>query len=95
VITEKDLDVAQQIAQRLAIALENKRLFEQSRSQAFRERKAGEIAGLLIGATDVESVLSLAADSFNEALGAVSTRIHLQPDVLEEPKSSRRGGILA
>lgn len=83
-LTDRELEVAESVARRLAIALENRRLFEQSRSQALRERKAGEIASLLISATDVDSVLTLAADSFNEALGAVSTRIHLQPGVLTE-----------
>ena len=95
-IPEQVLGTAQNIARRLAVALENKRLFEQSRTQAVRERKAGEIAGRLIGATDVESVLALAAESFNEALGAVRTQIHLQPDALDEDRTTGRSrGILA
>jgi GAF domain-containing protein len=94
-IAEKDIEAAGNIARRLAIALDNKRLYEQSRTQATREQKAGEIAGLLISATDVESVLSLAADSFNEALGAVSTRIHLEPDAVgETTRPTDRRGIL-
>jgi hypothetical protein len=33
----------------------------------------------------VRAVLNLAADQFREALGAVTTRIFIQPDVVAEP----------
>jgi GAF domain-containing protein len=68
------------VVQRLGLALENKRLFEQSQSQAQRERKANEVGSTLLSTTDIEAVLQLAADNFNEALGAVQTRIYLQPE---------------
>jgi GAF domain-containing protein len=86
VLSEKRIEMARNVANRLALALDNRRLFEQSQSQALRERKASEIAGLLIGATEVDTVLSLAAENFNQALGAVRTRIHLQPGVLAEER---------
>lgn len=82
-VTERKIELARNVTSRLAIALENKRLFEQSQASANRERQANEIASLLISATDVESVLSLAATSFNETLGAVRTQIHLQPEEAE------------
>ncbi len=78
--TERQLDLIQNVVDRLALALENKRLFEQSRSQALRERKANDIARELIGATEVHDVLSLAAQMFTNALGAIHTHIQLQPD---------------
>ncbi len=83
--SERQLDLIQSVVDRLALALENKRLFEQSRSQAIRERKANEVARELIGATEVRDVLNLAAQMFNEALGAIHTRIQLQPDVMKAP----------
>ena len=83
--SERQLDLIQNIVDRLALALENKRLFEQSRSQAIRERKANEVARELIGATEVRDVLNLAAQMFNNALGAIHTRIQLQPDVMKSP----------
>jgi GAF domain-containing protein len=83
-ITERQRDMVRSVADRLAESLESKRLFEQSRSQAIRERKANEVASLLISATDVDAVLNLAADSFNQTLGAIRTRIHLQPRALAE-----------
>lgn len=84
-VTEKQLEMAEIVAQRLALALDNTRLFEQSQAQALRERKASEITSLLIGATDVNAVLEIAAANFNEALGAVHTHIYIQPDMLVEP----------
>jgi GAF domain-containing protein len=91
-ITDQQLEMAQNIGNRLALALENQRLFEQSQTQALRERKASEISGLLIGATDLDQVLALAAESFNEALGAVRTRIHLHTEALSDPAPPAANG---
>jgi GAF domain-containing protein len=84
-LNERQVEMARVVAERLALALENTRLFEQSQAQALRERKASEINTLLIGATDVSSVLNLAAENFNQALGAIHTRIYIQPGMLSEP----------
>lgn len=84
-LSSRQVEMAQVVSERLAIALENMRLFEQSQAQALRERKAGQITSQLIGAKDVNALLDLAAVSFNEVLGAVHTRIYLQPDLLAEP----------
>ena len=70
------------VADRLSVALENNRLLEQTQAQARRERQASEIGSVLLSATNVESVLSLAADNFHEALGAIHTRVYLQPGTL-------------
>lgn len=89
-LSERQVEMARIVAERLALALENTRLFEQSQAQAQRERKASEVSGLLIGATDVYSVLNLAAQNFNEALGAIHTRIYIQPGVFAEPLAESR-----
>ncbi|MFZ4813039.1 MAG: GAF domain-containing protein [Phototrophicaceae bacterium] len=78
-LTERQLELARTIALRLGNALENARLLEQTQAQATRERKAGQAAGLLIGATDVNSLLELAANTFNEALGAIQTQVYIEP----------------
>jgi GAF domain-containing protein len=90
-VTDRQIEIAQNVTNRLTLALENKRLFEQSQSQAVRERKANEIASLLIGATDVTSVLELAAERFNEALGAVNTRISIEAQSLRMPTEPSHG----
>lgn len=94
VVTDKQLETARIVAERLALALENRRLFEQTQAAAARERKASEATNLLISATDVESVMNVAVKSFNEALGAIQTRIHLQPSAVIEPERSEETSVL-
>lgn len=88
-LTDRQLEMAQSVANRLALALENVRLFEQSQTQANRERKASEATNLLLGATDIDAVLKLASNSFNEALGAINTRIELQADIIRDSMGSQ------
>ncbi len=81
-LTERQIEMANAVATRLATALENARLVEQTRAQAERERKAGEISNLLLGQQEVHALLDAAAQSFNDALGAIYTRIYLEPEAL-------------
>lgn len=83
--SERQMDMVRAVAERLALALENARLIEQSQAQAVRERRAGDISNLLIGQQDVSAVLQLAAERFNEALGAVYTHIYLEPAAVPAP----------
>jgi GAF domain-containing protein len=84
-LSQRQIETAEIIANRLAVALENTRLLEQSSEQALRERKASEVTAQLISATDVREVLNRAAEQFKEALGAVNTHIYIQPDMLLDP----------
>lgn len=79
-VSERQLEMAKVVSERLALALENARLVEQSQNLALRERKASEIASVLIGQQEVGSLLNIAAQNFNEALGAVYTHIYLEPE---------------
>lgn len=79
-VSERQLEMAKVVSERLALALENARLVEQSQNLALRERKASEIASVLIGQQEVDSLLNIAAQNFNEALGAVYTHIYLEPE---------------
>ena len=81
-INERQIEMLRTVANRLGVALESNRLFEQTQAQAQRERKANEIGSMLLGETDIDAVLNLAAENFNEALGAVHTRVYLEPGVL-------------
>lgn len=85
-LTDRQIETLRTVSSRLGQSLENNRLFEQSQAQAARERKASEVSARLIGATNVENLLEVAASSFNEALGAVYTRVFLEPEAApEEP----------
>ena len=81
-INERQIEMLRTVANRLGVALESNRLFEQTQAQAQRERKANEIGSMLLAETDIDAVLNLAAENFNEALGAVHTRVYLEPGVL-------------
>lgn len=83
-ISERQMDTLRIVTSRLAVALESNRLFEQTQAQAQRERKASEIGSLLLSVTDIDAVLNLAAENFNEALGAVHTRVVLDPGIVTE-----------
>jgi GAF domain-containing protein len=87
-LTDRQLELVRTISDRLAVALESARLYEQSQNLAQRERRANEIASELLTATNVETLMSLAAERFNEALGAVYTRVTLEPGALAEPPLS-------
>ncbi len=82
-LTERQTELIRSVVQRLALALENKRLFEQSQTQAERESTANAAASVLLTTTDIETVLELAAQLFNNSLGAVKTQIYLQPPLLQ------------
>lgn len=83
-ITERQLDMARNITNRLAVALENRRLFEQTQAQAEREARASEAAAKLLSTTDVSEILHTAARMFNEVLGAVQTQVSLESTALTE-----------
>ncbi|MBN2305799.1 MAG: GAF domain-containing protein [Anaerolineae bacterium] len=71
------LELAQAVAQRLALSLENARLFEQAQTTAQREQLVSQITSRLQTMNDLEALLNLAAAQFHEALGATQTRVRL------------------
>jgi GAF domain-containing protein len=91
-LSERQLELARTIAVRLGVALENTRLFEQSQAQAARERKATEVANALLTTTDMTALVSQAAESFYEALGAVYTRVVVKPSMLDVGVSENGNG---
>jgi GAF domain-containing protein len=81
-LSERQIEMASQVVNRLATALDNARLVEQTQAQVQRERKTSEVASMLLGQQEVHALLDTAAASFNEALGAIYTRIQIDPDML-------------
>ena len=84
-VTQRQMETARIVAERLGLALESTRLYEQYQAQARRERKASEVTGVLLGTTDLNALLAAAAGTFNEALGAVSTRVTIEPAAVAPP----------
>jgi GAF domain-containing protein len=75
--TTAALELAEVVAERLALSLENARLFEQAQTTAQREQLISHITSQLQTTTDLQSLLMLAAAQFQDALGATHTRVRL------------------
>lgn len=90
-VNDRQLRLMRSVSTRLAVALDNKRLLEQNEARIARERAANDVASLLIGATEIDSVMTLAAESFNEMLGAINTRVYVRPEAMTGPASAPAG----
>jgi len=75
--SERHIELARIIAQRMAVTLDNVRLYEQSQAVAAREQMANQVAAALQSYTDMDSLVQAAVDRFQEALGATRTSIRL------------------
>jgi GAF domain-containing protein len=75
--TEDDKALVTALADQIAVALENQRLFEQTQRRAQREHLAGEIVGKIRAAGDVRDILETAVEELGRALGVSRTRVHL------------------
>jgi GAF domain-containing protein len=88
---KRSLELARVISQRLALALDNVRLFEQAQIIATREQLASQIAANLQTKTDVDTLVNVAAESFQQALGASRTNIRLGFPEQQPPQNGRNG----
>jgi GAF domain-containing protein len=87
----RSLELARIIAQRLALALDNVRLYEQAQIIANREQVANQIATRLQSRTDIDSLILAAAESFQQALGA--TRASVRLAIPGEPIGAKKDQI--
>jgi GAF domain-containing protein len=71
------LQTAQDLVDRLSIATDNARLFEQSQRLVERERLINEITRKLAAQTDVRQILRVAVRELGQALGTTETNITL------------------
>jgi GAF domain-containing protein/HAMP domain-containing protein len=72
--------LAEELVNRLAIALDNARLFQDSQQTAERERIVNEIAAKLTATTDVQEILQTAIREVGQALRTPQVAINLQID---------------
>jgi len=82
--TERDLNLAKTLTEELSQAMENARLFDETRRQADRERVIGDITNRMQATMNVESVVRFAADEFYELLGLEEVTIYLNAEGNEE-----------
>ncbi len=87
--SQEKLELAQELAGRLAISLENARLFEESRRAAERERQVNQIASRLSAQSNLDDILRTAVREVGRALGAPQVSIRLNASA--SPGLSRFG----
>jgi len=92
-LTEDEQSIVQEVAQRMSLALESARLFEQTqvalgeaRRLAQREQLVNRITGQLRAATTVDEVLHIATNEMRRAVQASWTSAELTP-----PTNSHNG----
>ncbi len=74
---------AEELSNRLALSIDNIRLFEESRQAAHREQLVNRISSQLIGQTDINQILQTAVRELGLALRVPRTVIRLTPSDLE------------
>lgn len=77
-LNDHKLQLAQELANRLAVSLDNARLFQESQRVAERERIVSTIAAKLTPQTEINEILQMAVREAGQALRApqVSIRLH-------------------
>lgn len=70
--------LAEELVSRMAIGLENARLFQASQQAVERERMVNEISTKLTGQTDIEDILQIAISELSQALRTPQVSIRLQ-----------------
>lgn len=76
-LSAEDLDLIEKVGERFGLAVENSRLFEESQRLAQREALVNAISTRLQASNNVETVLTEAARSLEETLGAGRIAIRL------------------
>ena len=79
-LTEEDAWLLQAVANQVAVALDNARLFEQAQNQAERETVINTIAQKIQSASDIEMVLQIASQELGKAIGVQRTSVFLGQD---------------
>jgi transcriptional regulator with GAF, ATPase, and Fis domain len=74
---DRGLELARAIAQRLALSLDNLRLFEQAQLAVAREQMANQVATMLQARSDIDSLVNVAVEAFQQVLGATKASIRL------------------
>ena len=77
------MNVIQAVTERLGLALDNARLFEETSTRASRERLVTEITTKIRGTNDPQEMIKTAVDELQRALGV--TRVEIVPQKIAPP----------
>jgi len=84
--TDVDLDMVETLVDRLALAVENARLYEQTTEAVQREQLVNEISQKVQGAETIDEVLQAALTELTQVLGAKTSLVQINPEArLEDP----------
>lgn len=86
--SEEEISLLSSIADRLALALENARLFEETTRRAVRERTVSEITTKIRSKTDPESMIQTALAELQQVLGV--SRVEILPYRPEMSSDAKR-----
>jgi GAF domain-containing protein/HAMP domain-containing protein len=80
---EDEIAVIEATAERLALALENARLFEETSARASREHAVAEITSKIRGTNDPQAMIRIAIEELKRVLNV--TRVEIIPQVVQTP----------
>ncbi len=85
------VEMMQAVAQRLAISLDNARLFEEAQETTAQEQRINQIVGLYQAADSVDDLLQITLSELSEVLGAAQGAIRLgqTPAASNEPTNTK------
>jgi GAF domain-containing protein len=83
-LNQDEIEITQAIAERVALAIENARLLEETSTRAERERMVADISNKIRSTNDPEMMVRTAMEELKHALGATSVQI--TPYKPSEPK---------
>jgi GAF domain-containing protein len=89
--TEDELAMAQATAERVALAMENARLLDETSRRAERERTVTEITSKIRSTNNPAEMIDIALNELRNALGA--TQVQLIPQVISAPKNDKPAKI--
>jgi GAF domain-containing protein len=82
-LTEDNVDIAESIAERLSLALENATLLQAAQNRADFERVTADITSRIGSSTRFETILKTAAQELSRALGGSDVLVQIEPVALE------------
>jgi len=87
--SQDEIDMAEAVSARLALALENARLIQDSQRRAAKERTIGEITAKIGASINMRNVLESAAEELGRALPGTEVVIQFQDNTAPAPEHQR------
>lgn len=86
--SEDEIAVVNDVANQVAVALENARLFEATVRRAEREKKVLEITAMIRSTNEPDRMMQIAVNEIQRALGATRAQIYVRPNYQSAADSS-------